>query len=85
MNQRVPLCKVCNIPQPPAVANKSGKKKGKKKKDGWDSDESDEPDLPLYPPGVMKASTSPVYACMCLQSKLTRARYSPISRSSARS
>ncbi|RPD64181.1 SIR2-domain-containing protein [Lentinus tigrinus ALCF2SS1-7] len=54
MNQRVPLCKVCNVPQPSAAANKSGKKKGKKKKDGWDSDQSDEPDLPLYPPGVMK-------------------------------
>lgn len=62
MNQRVPLCKICNAQPPPAAApatTKAGKKKkGKKQKDGWDSDESDfdEPDLPLYPPGIMKAS-----------------------------
>ena len=53
MNQRVPTCKVCNIPQPAPAATK-GKKKGKKRKDGWDSDASDEPEPPLYPPGIMK-------------------------------
>ncbi|EJF64079.1 SIR2-domain-containing protein [Dichomitus squalens LYAD-421 SS1] len=53
MNQRVPVCKVCNVPQPPLGATK-GKKKGKKRKDGWDSDASDEPEPPLYPPGIMK-------------------------------
>ncbi|KAI1793493.1 SIR2-domain-containing protein [Ganoderma leucocontextum] len=52
-NQQVPICKVCNIPQPP-VSTKSGKKKAKKRKDGWDSDASDEPEPPLYPSGIMK-------------------------------
>ena len=55
MNQRVPLCKICNAQQPPAATGKAAKKKAKKRKDGWDSDQSDEPDVPPYPPGVMKA------------------------------
>ncbi|KAI0731379.1 SIR2-domain-containing protein [Earliella scabrosa] len=54
MNQRVPLCKICNAQQPPAATGKAAKKKAKKRKDGWDSDQSDEPDVPPYPPGVMK-------------------------------
>ncbi|KAI0358012.1 SIR2-domain-containing protein [Trametes cingulata] len=53
MNQRVPLCRICNVAQPPALSAKSGKK-GKKRKDGWDSDASDEPEPPTYPPGIMK-------------------------------
>ncbi|OSD04857.1 SIR2-domain-containing protein [Trametes coccinea BRFM310] len=53
MNQRVPICKVCNIAQPPAIPVKPGKK-GKKRKEGWDSDASDEPEPPAYPPGIMK-------------------------------
>ncbi|KAI0369131.1 SIR2-domain-containing protein [Pilatotrama ljubarskyi] len=56
MNQRVPLCKHCNVAQPPAVSAKTGKKKGKKRKEGWDSDASDEPEPPAYPPGIMKVS-----------------------------
>ncbi len=55
MNQEVPVCKACNVPQPP-VATKAGKKKAKKRKDGWDSDASDEPEPPLYPPGIMKVN-----------------------------
>ncbi|KAI0331640.1 SIR2-domain-containing protein [Cubamyces sp. BRFM 1775] len=53
MNQRVPLCKSCNVVLPPAVSAKAGKK-GKKRKEGWDSDASDEPEPPAYPPGIMK-------------------------------
>ncbi|KAI8969381.1 DHS-like NAD/FAD-binding domain-containing protein [Trametes punicea] len=53
MNQRVPLCKYCNITQPPPMPAKTGKK-GKKHKDGWDSDASEEPEPPAYPPGIMK-------------------------------
>ncbi|KAH9940872.1 SIR2-domain-containing protein [Epithele typhae] len=54
MSQRVPLCKVCNVPQPvpPAKAGKKGRRR--KTKNGWDSDASDEPEPPPYPPGVMK-------------------------------
>ncbi|CDO69645.1 hypothetical protein BN946_scf184851.g33 [Trametes cinnabarina] len=55
MNQRVPICKACNVAPPPAVSAKPGKK-GKKRKEGWDSDASDEPEPPSYPPGIMKAS-----------------------------
>lgn len=55
MNQRVPLCTVCNVPAPPAVpAKKAGKrKKGKKE---WEESESDDDHSPpsQYPPGIMK-------------------------------
>ena len=58
MDQRVPLCKVCNAPPattPAASAAKGGKKKGKRRKSGWDSDASDTPEPPAFPPGIMKA------------------------------
>ncbi len=59
MTQKVPLCSVCNAPQP-GSPNKKGKKKSKKKaKGGWDSDEEDESDDgPVYPPGIMKVRSS---------------------------
>ncbi|KAJ7091347.1 SIR2-domain-containing protein [Mycena belliarum] len=56
MAQKVPLCTVCNAPQPGPSGNKSKKKKksAKKAKGVWDSDEEDESDDPSYPPGIMK-------------------------------
>ncbi|KAJ7836947.1 DHS-like NAD/FAD-binding domain-containing protein [Mycena leptocephala] len=53
MAQKVPLCSVCNTPQP-AGAPKSKKRSAKKAKGGWDSDDEDESDGPTYPPGIMK-------------------------------
>lgn len=55
MNQRVPLCTVCNAAPPPAApAKKAGKrKKGKKE---WEESESEDDHTPpsQYPPGIMK-------------------------------
>lgn len=54
MAQRVPLCKVCAVAEPPPAKPKKVKKKKKKKRtDGWESDESDAAAPPL-PKGIMK-------------------------------
>ncbi|KZT70765.1 SIR2-domain-containing protein [Daedalea quercina L-15889] len=54
LNQRVPLCRVCNaVPQPNLPVKHKGRKK-RRKGSGWNSDESDEPDKPQFPPGIMK-------------------------------
>ncbi|KAJ7115942.1 DHS-like NAD/FAD-binding domain-containing protein [Mycena epipterygia] len=54
--QKVPLCSVCNAPQPGAATGKPKpkKKSSKKAKGGWDSEEEDESDGPTFPPGIMK-------------------------------
>ncbi|KAE9406280.1 DHS-like NAD/FAD-binding domain-containing protein [Gymnopus androsaceus JB14] len=57
MRRKVPLCPVCNPPNPPSSAQKNGKKQSKKKAKGeWDSDCEDESDAPTYPPGIMKVA-----------------------------
>ncbi|KAJ7668328.1 DHS-like NAD/FAD-binding domain-containing protein [Mycena rosella] len=55
--QKVPLCSVCNAPQPGASPRKPKSKKrksAKKAKGAWDSDDEDESDDPSFPPGIMK-------------------------------
>ncbi|KAJ7224284.1 SIR2-domain-containing protein [Mycena pura] len=52
--QKVPLCSVCNAPQPGTVNGKPKSKKKKKAKDVWDSEDEDESDGPTYPLGIMK-------------------------------
>ncbi|KAF7308536.1 Deacetylase sirtuin-type domain-containing protein [Mycena chlorophos] len=47
--QVVPLCSVCNVPQPESKPKK--KRKGKAE---WESDDDDEADGPAYPPWIMK-------------------------------
>ncbi|KAJ7612505.1 SIR2-domain-containing protein [Mycena polygramma] len=55
MAHRVPLCSVCNAPQPGVAPKPKKKKKSAKKAKGeWDSDDEDESDGPTYPPGIMK-------------------------------
>ncbi|KAJ7180645.1 DHS-like NAD/FAD-binding domain-containing protein [Mycena filopes] len=54
MARKVPLCSVCNAPQPTVPSRKPKKSKKSGKKGAWDSEEEDESDGPTYPPGIMK-------------------------------
>ncbi|KAF7796837.1 hypothetical protein EIP86_008021 [Pleurotus ostreatoroseus] len=57
LNQRVPLCKICNATPPAILSAEKAKKKPKPKKRSsapWESDGEEEPDVPAYPPGIMK-------------------------------
>jgi len=51
LSQRVPLCLVCNLPNPCGVEKGESCKKASK---GWDSDEDDESDESDVLPGIMK-------------------------------
>ena len=65
LNQRVPLCKICNATPPAILSAEKAKKKPKPKKRSsapWESDGEEEPDVPAYPPGIMKVSTMELFS-----------------------
>jgi NAD-dependent histone deacetylase SIR2 len=61
LNQKVPLCAVCNAPAVPAIPAKKAAKRKKGRKE-WEESESEDDHLPpsQYPPGIMK-----VHSVLC--------------------